>query len=226
MPRPPKSVPPSAAKILIVDDHPAVREALAIRIASTSDLVVCGEAEDEAQALRLTKVRKPDIVIIDLGLKSGDGISLIKRIKKRHDNVRMLVWSMQSEGDFAERAIRAGASGYITKEHATDRIVDALRKILAGQIYLSPALSNRLLQRVAGQKNGGPNQSTVADLSDRELEVVRLIGRGLDTGEIAERLFLSPKTISTYRDRIREKLGLPNGTDLRRFAAQWVLENS
>ena len=96
MPRPPRPLPPSAAKILIVDDHPAVREALAIRIASTSDLVVCGEAEDEAQALRLTKVRKPDIVIIDLGLKTGDGISLIKRIKKQHDNVRMLVWSMQS----------------------------------------------------------------------------------------------------------------------------------
>jgi DNA-binding NarL/FixJ family response regulator len=218
-------MPPSAAKILIVDDHPAVREALTIRIATTPDLVVCGEAEDEVEAVKLTRGLKPDVVIIDLGLKSGDGINLIKRIKSKFKGVRMLVWSMQSEGDFAERAIRAGASGYITKEHATDRIVDALRQVLSGQIYLSPEFSNRLIKDLT-QDAGGARRSVVADLSDRELEVLRLIGRGHPRAEIARRMHLSPKTISTYRDRIRNRLGLTNGSDLNRFAAQWLLENS
>lgn len=225
MARPPKPLPPSAARILIVDDHPAVREALTIRMATTPDLVVCGEAEDEAEAIRLTRTLKPDVVIIDLGLKSGDGINLIKRIKDQFAEVRMLVWSMQSEGDFAERAVRAGASGYITKEHATDRIVDALRQVLSGKLYLSQEFSNRLIKDLT-QDCGGARRSIVADLSDRELEVLRLIGRGHPRAEIARRMHLSPKTISTYRDRIRTKLGLVSGADLNRFAAQWLLENS
>jgi DNA-binding NarL/FixJ family response regulator len=216
----PANSPP--AKVLIVDDHPAVREALAIRIGRSEDLAVCGEATGEAEAIRLTRTLKPDVAIIDLSLKSGDGINLIKRIKGRHPGVRMLVWSMHSEGLFAERALRAGASGYITKEHATDRIVDAVRQVLGGRIYVSPAMNEKLLRRVAGPPSRGP---VVEGLSDRELEVLRAIGRGQTTREIAARLFLSAKTVSTYRDRVRRKLDLESGQYLVRFAVQWVLEN-
>jgi len=224
MPRPipPRDAPP--AKVLIVDDHPAVREALAIRIGRSEDLMVCGEATGEAEAIRLTRTRQPDVAIIDLSLKSGDGINLIKRIKSRYPSVRMLVWSMHSEGLFAERALRAGASGYITKEHATDRIVDALREVLRGRIYVSPAMNDKLLQRVAGPA-AAPRGRDVDSLSDRELEVLRAIGRGQTTQEIAARLFLSAKTVATYRDRVRRKLGVESGQHLVRFAVQWVLEN-
>jgi DNA-binding NarL/FixJ family response regulator len=190
------------AKVLIVDDHPAVREALMIRISQVPGLEVCGQAEDVGDALRLIDETKPDVAIVDIALKTGDGIDLIKRIKARNDDVRMLVWSMYGEDLYAERALRAGANGYITKEHATDRIVDAIREVLAGKVYLSPAMSEKLLQRTvgAGRKRAQP---TIDMLSDRELEVFRLIGRGVKTAEIAAQLHLSVRTVWTYRDRIR-----------------------
>jgi DNA-binding NarL/FixJ family response regulator len=216
----------SSAKVLVVDDHPAVREALAIRIANSPDLEVCGEAADVSDALRLVAELKPDLAIIDISLKTGDGLDLIKRIRSRNDNVRMLVWSMHSERLYAERALRAGAQGYITKEQATDQIVEAIRQVLAGKVYLSPAMAENLLQRAVGEGKAALDHSPVDTLSDRELQVLRLIGKAMKTADIAKQLHLSIKTIETYRDRIRLKLDLSDGTDLARYAAQWVLENA
>ncbi|REK18846.1 MAG: DNA-binding response regulator [Planctomycetota bacterium] len=217
--------PAAPARILIVDDHPAVREALLLRIGQVPDLQVCGQAEDVEDALPLVRKEKPDAAIVDIALKTGDGIDLIKRIKKRNKDIRILVWSMYGERLYAERALRAGADGYITKEHATDRIVEAIREVLAGRIYLSPAMSAQMLHRVVGRRDKSDDQGWIASLSDRELEVFRLIGRGMKTADIAARLHLSMRTIWTYRDRIREKLQLANGTELVRHATQWVLEN-
>ena len=213
------------ARVLIVDDHPAVREALALRIGRQSDLEVCGEAADTSEALRLVAETRPDVAVVDISLKAGNGIDLIKRIKDRNDHVRILVWSMHSESLYAERALRAGALGYINKEQATDRIVEAIRRVLEGRVYLSEAMTERLLQRAVGGAREEVARSPLDVLADRELEVLRLIGEGVKTAEIAERLHLSVKTVETYRDRIRQKLDLSDGTELAHYATQWVLEN-
>jgi len=216
--------PENRARVLIVDDHPAVREALSQRIDRQKDLEVSGEAADISEALRQIANNPPDLAVVDISLKTGTGIDLIKRIKDRTDKVRILVWSMHSESLYAERALRAGALGYINKDQATDKIVEAIRHVLAGKVYLSEAMSERLLKRsVGGQRNSG-SRSPIDVLADRELEVFRLIGQGVKTADIAERLHLSVKTVETYRDRIRHKLGLSDGAALAHFAMQWLLE--
>lgn len=214
------------SKILIVDDHPAVREALTLRIGRQPDLDVCGEASDMNEALRLVAETQPDLAVVDISLKGSNGIDLIKRIKDRAPDVRMLVCSMHSESLYAERALRAGAMGYINKDQATDKIIDAIRRILDGKVYLSDAMAERMLQRAVGKSQTEAARSPLDVLADRELEVFRLIGQGVKTAEIAEQLHLSVKTIETYRDRIRQKLDLSNGTELARNATQWVLENT
>jgi DNA-binding NarL/FixJ family response regulator len=210
--------------VLIVDDHPAVREALAVRISRSPDLEVCGEVADLGEALHLIDEARPDVAVIDISLKKGDGIELIKRIKSRGSGVRMLVWSMHSESLYAERALRAGALGYITKEEATDRIVDAIRHVLAGKVYMSPYMTQKLLGRAVGGDKSHQGQPFLAALSDRELEVFRLIGEGHKTRDIAVQLHLSVKTVETYRDRIRDKLNLTDSLEVGRLALQWVLE--
>jgi DNA-binding NarL/FixJ family response regulator len=210
--------------VLIVDDHPAVREALALRIGRQADMEVCGEAEDMAEALRQIANNPPDLAVVDISLKTGSGIDLIKRIKDRTNQIRILVWSMHSESLYAERALRAGALGYINKDQATERIVEAIRRVLAGKIYLSESMAERLLQRSVGGQQEEGSRSPLDVLADRELEVFRLIGKGIKTADIAERLHLSVKTIETYRDRIRHKLGLADGTTLAHFATQWAME--
>ncbi len=212
-------------RVLIVDDHPAVREALALRIGRQPDLEVCGEAADTGEALRLVADTQPDVAVVDISLKRSNGIDLIKRIKDRNDHVRILVWSMHSESLYAERALRAGALGYVNKDQATDRIVEAIRQVLAGKVWLSEAMAERMLQRAVGTRRQEPTRSPLDALADRELEVFRLIGQGVKTAAIAERLHLSVKTVETYRDRIREKLDLEDGTKLAHYATQWVLEN-
>jgi DNA-binding NarL/FixJ family response regulator len=214
------------ARVLIVDDHPAVREALAIRIGRQRDLEVCGEAADLSEALRLVAETQPDVAVIDISLKTGNGIDLIKRIRDRNDHVRMLVWSMHSEALYAERALRAGALGYVNKDQATDRIIEAIRQVLTGKVYLSAAMAERLLQRAVGGAPAEATRSPLNVLADRELEVFRLIGEGVKTAEIAERLHLSVKTVETYRDRIRRKLDLSHGTELAHYATQWLLEQA
>ncbi len=213
------------ARVLIVDDHPAVREALALRIGRQPDLEVCGEAADMSEALRLLGETQPDVAVVDITLKAGNGIDLIKRIKDRNDRVRVLVWSMHSESLYAERALRAGAMGDVNKDQATDRIVEAIRRVLEGKVYLSAAMTERLLQRTVGETAEAVARAPLDVLADRELEVFRLIGEGVKTADIAERLHLSVKTIETYRDRIRQKLDLSDGTKLVHYATQWVLEN-
>jgi len=213
------------ARVLIVDDHPAIREALSLRIDRQPDLAVCGEAADIADALRLVGARKPDVAVVDLTLKTGSGIELIKRIRDRHANIRILVWSMHSESFYAKRALRAGALGYISKDEATDRIIDAIRSVLKGKIWLSETMAESILQRTIGTPHGEIAPTPLDTLADREMEVFRLIGEGIKTRQIAGRLHLSIKTVETYRDRIRQKLDLGDGTELAHVATQWVLEN-
>ena len=213
------------AKVLIVDDHPAIREALAIRVSSQDDLEVCGEAADLHEAIKLADETAPDVAIIDIALKTGNGIDLIQRLRSRNQKIRTIIWSMYSEDLYAERALRAGAMGYINKEQATSKILDAIRQILGGKVYLSEAMTEKLLHRTVGEKSDTLGHHPVESLSDRELEVFRLIGEGVRTSEIAERLHLSVKTVETYRDRIREKLKLKDGLELARYAIKWMLDN-
>jgi DNA-binding NarL/FixJ family response regulator len=215
---------PRRTRVLIVDDHPAVREALTVRISTQSDLEVCGEAVDVNEALLVAQATRPDVAVIDTCLKTGDGLDLIRRMRAQQPGIRMLVWSMYSDNLYAERALRAGALGYLNKEHATSTIIEAIRRVLDGKVYLSPAMTEKLLQRTVGQADADQGRRQVATLSDRELAVFRLIGEGMKTQDIAEKLNLSPKTIDTYRDRIREKLGLRGSTELVRTAVRWVID--
>lgn len=213
-----------AAQVLIVDDHPVVREGLGIRIARQPDLEVCGEASSVAEALVQVDATDPDVAVIDISLGEGDGLDLIRRIRGRAARVRILVWSMHPETLYAERALQAGALGYINKKEATGRIIEAIRCVLAGQVYLSGLMTDRLLRRHVG--GGPPQESSPAEsLTDRELEVFRLIGGGLTTAEVAGRMNRSVSTVETYRHRIKVRLGLRNATELVQAATQWVLEN-
>lgn len=220
MPQPPSQ---KRSRVLIVDDHPAVREALSLRINRQPDLEVCGEAADMAEALKLLAECPPDVAVVDISLKSGSGLDLIKRMKDRFPEVRSLVWSMHNESLYAPRALQAGALGYISKDQATVKIVDAIRRVLEGKVWLSEAMSESLLQRAVGTKQTTVPLSPINVLSDRELEVFGLIGEGFKTAEIAARMHLSVKTVETYRDRIRVKLAVANGTELARVATEWVL---
>jgi DNA-binding NarL/FixJ family response regulator len=213
------------ARVLIVDDHPAVRDGLAFKIGRQPDLEVCGEAANVSEALRLLDDSRPDIAVVDITLKTGNGIDLIKRIKARNDHVRILVWSMHSEWLYAERALRAGAMGYISKDQATEEIITAIRRLQDDKVYLSDATSERMLRRAVGQRQEEVTWPPLDGLSDRELEVFRLIGQGVKTSEIAERLHLSVSTVETYRERIRQKLDLRGSTKLAHYATQWVQEN-
>jgi DNA-binding NarL/FixJ family response regulator len=213
------------ARVLIVDDHPAVREALAMLIGRQADLEVCGEAADLSEALRLVADSQPDVAVIDISLKTGCGIDLIKRIKDHNNTLRMLVWSTHSESLYAERALRAGALGYVNKDQATEKIVEGIRRVLEGKVYLSEAMIETMLHRTVGEERKEINRSPLDTLANRELEVFRLIGEGIRTAAIAERLHLSVKTIETYRDRIRQKLDLSDGTELAHYATKWMLEN-
>lgn len=210
------------SRVLIVDDQPAVRQALALRIGRQPDLEVCGEAADISEALRLVAETDPDLAVIDISLKSGSGIDSIKRIRERNHNVRMLGWSMHSESLYAERVLRAGALGYINKDQATDRIIEAIQQVLAGRIYLSGEQTAHLLSRVVGEMvtDGSPVES----LSDRELQAFEMMGQGLTTEHIAEKMHISPKTVQTYRARIKEKLELPNATEVIHHASRRVME--
>lgn len=210
-------------RILIVDDHPAVREGLALRISSQKDLQVCGEAADVTDTLKQLETLQPDVAVVDIQLKTGDGLELVKRIKTHHESVRILVWSVYPDKVYAKRALKAGALGYINKEHSTGRIVDAIRRVSDGKVYLSDEMAESLLSDTVG-RNQNPGDSPVDVLSDRELEVFRLVGEGLSATKIAERLHLSPHTVDTHRQRIKEKLNLATATELTQAAIRWTLE--
>lgn len=216
--------PDRPARVLIVDDHPIVREGLGVLIARHGDLAVCGEAAGVAEALRLVDAAAPDVAVIDIALGEGDGLDLVRRIRARAAAVRMLVCSMYPESLYAERALRAGAMGYINKQEPAGQIIAAVRAVLAGRIYLSGAMAERLLRQSVGGRPAA-DRSPYEALTDRELEVFRLIGAGRTTAQIAAQLHRSIHTIETYRQRIKAKLALQTAAELARAAAHWVLEN-
>lgn len=210
-------------RILIVDDHPSVREGLALRISLHSDLEVCGEAETEDEALALVKQTAPDLVLVDISLKSGHGIELIKRIRSLDPAIKMLVISGFQESLYAERAFRAGALGYLNKQESNEKMIEAIRTVLAGERFLSPEISRRLINQALGASD--VTKTPIKHLTDRELEIFRMIGEGSSTSAIAKRLFLSTHTIDTHRENIKRKLALSNAAELSRAAVQWLLEN-
>ncbi len=211
------------SRILIVDDHPLVREGLRMRLSLQAEWQVCGEAGSEEEALALIPKTLPQLVLVDLNLQSGHGIDLIKRIKSLYPRMAMLVFSGFDESLYAERALRAGALGYLNKRASHEKLVEAIHAVLNGQRFISSALAQRLVHQALGDTD--PSSAPTSRLTDRELEVFRLIGTGFATGAIAERLFLSPHTIDTHRENIKRKLNLGSGGELTRAAVQWVLEN-
>ena len=208
---------PQKINILIVDDHPLVREWLSNLIRQQPDLEVGNETGSAPEALQLIGTSKPDIAIVDISLASGSGIELIKSIKASHPRVAVLVLSMHDELLYAERALRAGAGGYIMKSEATQKVIEAIRGVLAGEIYVSPKVASLMAQKFIGGKSG----NTIEQLSDRELEVFQLLGRGYSTRQISEHLHIGFKTVQGYTARIKEKLNLANINELMREAIRW-----
>lgn len=211
----------SPRKLLLVDDHPILRQGLAQVINRQPGLQVCGEAETGPEAMALIERTSPDLVLIDLSLRSGDGIELVKDVKARFGAVPMLILSMHDEFVYAERALRAGARGYVMKQERVDQLLEAIGRVLGGGIYVSAKLAEKMVDQFVG----GPREAiglAVDRLTDRELQVFRLIGQGLGTRLIAENLGLSRKTIESHREHIKEKLRLRNGDELIQRAIQWM----
>ena len=208
-------------RILLVDDHPIVRQGIKMMITQEPDMIGCGEAESADEALDAMVKIAPDVAIVDLTLKCGSGLELIKDVSIRCPEVKVLVLTMRDEAFHAHRVLRAGARGYITKEEGSDRIIEGIRAVVDGQVYLSENMALKMIGTyVVGESDtGAPLEHT---LSDREMEVFELIGGGLTTREIAERLHRSVKTIESHREHIKTKLGLQNANELLKHAVQWV----
>jgi DNA-binding NarL/FixJ family response regulator len=208
-------------RILLVDDHAVVRFGITQLINRQSDLVVCGEEEDASKALDAINALKPDLVIADISLKDSSGLELMRNIKAQCPRLPILVVSVHDESIYAELAFRAGATGYLMKQEALDRIPTAIRRVLEGSVYVSDALAAKMLQqRVRGQVD--VQESPVKSLSDRELEVLQLIGQWKKTKEIAQELHLSVKTVEYYREQIKRKLTLRDASELTQYATSWV----
>ncbi|MBN2441075.1 MAG: response regulator transcription factor [Spirochaetales bacterium] len=208
-------------RLLIVDDHPIVRQGITRLINYEEELMVCGEAGNAKEALEAVEKEKPDMVIVDISLKGRSGLELIKDLRMRHQELPVLVVSMHDESLYAERVLRAGAKGYIMKQEPPEKVLNAIRQVLSGKIFVSEKMREKMLQRyVLGSSQ--KNASTVERLSDRELEVFRLIGKGMGTRQIAKELDLSIKTVETYREHIKEKLNLENSSKLLQYAIDWV----
>jgi len=207
--------------VFVIDDHPIVREGLTQLINREPDLTVCGSAEDVYEALKAMQTLKPDIAVADISLKGADGIELIKNVKVRMPGLPVLVLSIHDESIYAPRALRAGARGFIMKQEATENVLLALRRVLSGDIYLSERMANKMLQQFVGAR-GTAQKFPIDRLSDRELEVFRLIGQGHGTRRIAEELRLSVKTVESYREHIKEKMTLNDASELVQHAIQWL----
>ena len=217
----PSTTKPRKFRVLIVDDHPIFRAGIIQLIDQEPDLTICGEAEHSAKALEVIAVCRPDIAVIDVTLKGRDGVELMKDLKVRHPDLPVLMLSMHDESLYAERALRAGARGYIMKQETTDKVLVAIRRILSGSVYLSDSMAERMLTQYVGQKTP-VSSSPMEQLSDRELQVFRLLGQGRGTREIAEELHLGRSTIESHRANIKRKLKLQNATALLQHAVQWV----
>jgi len=208
-------------RILIVDDHPIVRQGLDQQLNREPDLMVCTQASNASQALAAVEVAKPDLVLVDINLPGRSGLELIRDIRAVAPKLPMLVLSMHDETVFAERALRAGARGYVSKEAGGDKLLEAIRRVLSGQIYVSESVSTRLLDSLSS-KHPTRTVSPVEQLTDRELEVFTLIGQAKETKEISRRLNMSAKTVEAHRGSIKRKLKLRSGPELTRHAVLWV----
>jgi DNA-binding NarL/FixJ family response regulator len=206
--------------VLLVDDHPIVRQGLTQLINQEPDLVVCAQAEDGCGALHTIATHRPDIVILDISLNGPDGLAVLKDIRMSYPDLPVLVLSMHDESLYAERVLRAGANGYIMKQEATDRVLEAIRRIRCGEVYVSDRIAKRLLRQVV--RNSAEGKGPIEALTDRELAVFRLVGKGRGTREIADDLRVSVKTVESYQAHIKEKLSLKNARELVQHAVQWV----
>ena len=212
-------------RVLLVDDHAVLRQGMAAMINEEPDLMVCGEADGVRDAIQTAEAANPDVVLVDLSIRDGDGLELLRELKHRFPRVLSLVLSMYDESVYAERALRAGARGYIMKAEAAKSLMTGIRRILNGEVYLSPQMAQRLSQNDAGRKSENvdhvpPAPTLLRRLSDRELQVLRCIGRGWSTREVAEELFISIKTVEAHREHIKEKLDLASSGELLRFAIE------
>ncbi len=217
------SAPPGTARILVVDDHPVVRDGLAAQVATEPGLAVCCATGDPAEALDLIHSNAPDLVVVDIALGDRSGLDLIRQIRARGHTSPILVWSMHPESVYAERALRAGAQGYIEKSRASRDMIEAVREVLEGKTYVSAAFAARMVQRL-GHRGPAPERSGIESLSDRELQAFELMGAGTATPDIARHMNVSPKTVETYRARIKQKLGLSTFAEVIQRATAWVLE--
>jgi DNA-binding NarL/FixJ family response regulator len=208
-------------QVLIVDDHPVIRDGLTTIINHEQDMNVCGKTEDAHQALKAVTELKPDIVIADISLKNSDGLELTKNIKARYPRLPVVIFSVHDEFIYAERALLAGAKAYLMKDSLSENIVKAIRAVLKGEIFVSDVISKKFIHKIARDK-AGTAKTAIENLSDRELEIFRLIGEGYKASQIAKQLCLSIKTIETYRTRIKEKLGIPNASELLKYSIRWA----
>ena len=208
-------------RILLIDDHPIMRHGLAQLLGAEDGLTICGEAGSARDGLAAADNLKPDLVIIDLTLPDKHGLELLKDLQAQHPGLLCLVLSMHDEGLYAERALRAGARGYIMKEAAADHLVTAVHKILAGGLYLSETVASKMIEQLSGVR-GKTGATGIENLTDRELEVLALIGEGVATKNIADRLSISARTVEAHRAHIKEKLDFSDGAALVKFAVQWV----
>lgn len=218
-----KEKPPVKKKVLLVDDHPVMRQGLGQLIDQEPDLMVCGEAEDQHSALAAIEKTKPDIAVVDISLKNSSGIELMKDIHIRWPKLPALVLSMHDESFYAERVLRAGARGYVTKAEAPAKLIAAIRQVLAGGLHVSEKLAAQMIGKMVNPGGrGGDGPGLLIDrLSDREFEVFELIGQGIDLHDIAQRLHLSVKTIEAHRENIKKKLSMESSIDLLKYAIQW-----
>ena len=212
---------PARKRIVVVDDHPIFREGLLQSINRQPDLMVCGEAENAPQALGLIGELKPDLVLVDISLPGKSGFELVRDIQAMHPGVAVLVLSMHDESLYAERVLRAGARGYIMKHERPEQLLEAIRHVVSGSTYVSEKMAARILDVFSGRRPTGTG-SPLARVSDREFEILQLIGRGRNSHEIAKELHLSVKTVDTHRSHLKEKLKLKNGLQLTRYAVCWV----
>jgi len=220
--KPQVSVQTKKCRVLLVDDHPIVRQGLALLIDREGDLSVCGEADGAHSAFHAIETLRPDIVVLDISLSGPDGLDVLKEIRMKTASLPVLILSMHDESIYAERAMRAGANGYIMKQEATEKVLVAIRRILQGEVYLSDRLTNTMLQQY--MRGVSPTKmSPLVSLTDRELEVFRLIGEGHGTRQIADELHLSVKTIESYQAHIKEKLALRNARELVQHAIEWTV---
>jgi DNA-binding NarL/FixJ family response regulator len=208
-------------RILVVDDHPMMRQGLAQLVGAETDLVVCGEAENAESALDCLKTLRPDLVLADISLPGKNGLELIKDFQALQPGLPVLVISMHDESLYAERVLRAGGRGYVMKQEGGKKLMLAIRQVLGGQIYVSEKMSALILEIFSGRR-GGAESSPVENLTDREFEVFQLVGEGKGTRDIAEKLHLSVKTVDVHRTNIKKKLKLESATELIRFAVRWA----